>query len=157
MENKPVKPPAKAKRIRARGESAPARTPLAPEHWVEIAIDLLANEGIAGLRVEVLAKRCGVTKGISRIGRRFSPQFWSTGKKAGFVTLKKPQRLPRERKASNCILPSSSTVPAATARACRLSWRCVIGRGMTRKLRRLSKRSTCIGSTAHANFSFRAE
>ena len=51
MENKPVKPPAKAKRIRARGESAPARTPLDPEQWVEIAIDLLANEGIAGLRV----------------------------------------------------------------------------------------------------------
>ncbi len=63
MENKPVKSPVKSTRIRARGESAPARTQLDPERWIEIAIDLLASEGIAGLRVEVLAKRCGVTKG----------------------------------------------------------------------------------------------
>jgi AcrR family transcriptional regulator len=63
MENKPVKSPVKSTRIRARDESAPARTQLDPERWVEIAIDLLASEGIAGLRVEVLAKRCGVTKG----------------------------------------------------------------------------------------------
>ena len=63
MENKPVKSPVKSTRIRTRGESAPARTQLDPERWVEIAIDLLASDGIAGLRVEVLAKRCGVTKG----------------------------------------------------------------------------------------------
>ena len=63
MENKPVKSPVKSTRIRARGESAPVRTQLYPERWVEIAIDLLASDGIAGLRVEVLAKRCGVTKG----------------------------------------------------------------------------------------------
>lgn len=30
---------------------------------MEAAIDVLAHDGIAGLRVEVLAKRCGVTKG----------------------------------------------------------------------------------------------
>ncbi len=30
---------------------------------MEAAIDVLARDGIAGLRVEVLAKRCGVTKG----------------------------------------------------------------------------------------------
>ena len=63
MENKPVKSPVKLTRIRARCERAPARTQLDPERWVEIAIDLLASDGIAGLRVEVLAKRCGVTKG----------------------------------------------------------------------------------------------
>ncbi|MBK7414352.1 MAG: TetR/AcrR family transcriptional regulator [Dechloromonas sp.] len=63
MENKPVKSPVKSTRIRARGESAPVRTQPDPERWVEIAIDLLASDGIAGLRVEVLAKRCGVTKG----------------------------------------------------------------------------------------------
>ncbi|MDD2884705.1 MAG: TetR/AcrR family transcriptional regulator [Dechloromonas sp.] len=40
-----------------------ARTQLAPDSWVDAAIDVLAKEGIAGLRVEVLAKRCGVTKG----------------------------------------------------------------------------------------------
>lgn len=39
------------------------RTQLDPDRWVEAAIDVLAREGIAGLRVEVLAKRCGVTKG----------------------------------------------------------------------------------------------
>ena len=48
MENKPVKPP---------------RNQLDPEHWIEAATDVLAREGVAGLRVEVLAKQCGVTKG----------------------------------------------------------------------------------------------
>lgn len=48
MENKPVKPP---------------RHQLDPEHWIEAATDVLAREGVAGLRVEVLAKHCGVTKG----------------------------------------------------------------------------------------------
>ena len=59
MENKPVKPPSKT----ARKSPSTARTQLDPERWVETAIDVLAKEGIAGLRVEVLAKRCGVTKG----------------------------------------------------------------------------------------------
>lgn len=63
MENKPVKSPAKSARSRTRGDALPARTQLDPERWVEIAIDVLAKEGIAGLRIEVLAKRCGVTKG----------------------------------------------------------------------------------------------
>lgn len=31
--------------------------------WVEAAIDVLAKGGVGGLRVEVLAKTCGVTKG----------------------------------------------------------------------------------------------
>jgi AcrR family transcriptional regulator len=31
--------------------------------WIAAAIDTLADEGMAGLRVEALAKRCGVTKG----------------------------------------------------------------------------------------------
>lgn len=40
-----------------------ARTTLDREQWVEIATDVLSNDGVSGLRVEVLAKRCGVTKG----------------------------------------------------------------------------------------------
>lgn len=43
--------------------AATPRNTLAPAHWIEKAIDVLASEGIAGLRVEVLAKRCKVTKG----------------------------------------------------------------------------------------------
>lgn len=31
--------------------------------WIAAAIETLADEGMAGLRVEALAKRCGVTKG----------------------------------------------------------------------------------------------
>ncbi|HNI73941.1 MAG TPA: TetR family transcriptional regulator, partial [Accumulibacter sp.] len=31
--------------------------------WVEAAIDLLAEQGVAGMRIEVLAKTFGVTKG----------------------------------------------------------------------------------------------
>lgn len=60
MENKAVKPSLKKP---ARQKSLLPRTQLAPDHWIEKAIDVLAREGVAGLRVEVLAKACGVTKG----------------------------------------------------------------------------------------------
>lgn len=45
------------------GKPAKPRTQLDRERWIDTAIDVLANEGISGLRVEVLAKKCGVTKG----------------------------------------------------------------------------------------------
>ncbi|WP_371325044.1 TetR/AcrR family transcriptional regulator [Dechloromonas sp. ZY10] len=69
MEKKAVKvPPAKSATAPAPApgrlrRSAKPRLQLAPESWVDAAIDVLASAGIAGLRVEVLAKRCGVTKG----------------------------------------------------------------------------------------------
>ncbi len=59
MENISVKPSPKP----ARKKSAVPRTQLDPEQWIETATDVLAREGVAGLRVEVLAKLCGVTKG----------------------------------------------------------------------------------------------
>lgn len=63
MENKPVKPSMKSSSSGASRRTNPPRTQLDPERWVETAIDVLAREGVSGLRVEVLAKRCGVTKG----------------------------------------------------------------------------------------------
>jgi AcrR family transcriptional regulator len=39
------------------------RTQLDRQAWIGAAIDILANEGVAGIRVEVLAKRLEVTKG----------------------------------------------------------------------------------------------
>ncbi|HLO62267.1 MAG TPA: TetR/AcrR family transcriptional regulator [Azonexus sp.] len=63
MENKPVKSPIKTSPAKTRSRVTPARTQLDPERWVDAAIDVLAKEGVTGLRVEVLAKRCGVTKG----------------------------------------------------------------------------------------------
>lgn len=63
MENKPVKPTTKLRKSATASAASPSRVQLAPERWVDVAIDVLAREGIAGLRVEVLAKRCGVTKG----------------------------------------------------------------------------------------------
>ena len=63
MENKPVKPLIKSSSVKARKGDVVARTQLDPERWVDEAIDVLAREGVTGLRVEVLAKRCGVTKG----------------------------------------------------------------------------------------------
>lgn len=63
MENKPVKPPVKSTPSRARSEPRTARTQLDPDRWIDSAIDVLARDGVAGLRVEVLAKHCGVTKG----------------------------------------------------------------------------------------------
>ena len=59
MENNSVKPPAQSP---GRKKTAP-RTQLDRRNWIDGAIDVLAREGVAGLRVEVLAKRCGVTKG----------------------------------------------------------------------------------------------
>lgn len=59
MENIPVKSPPRA----ARRKTPAPRTQLDRNDWVEAAIDVLAKEGVTGLRVEVLAKRCGVTKG----------------------------------------------------------------------------------------------
>lgn len=60
MENKPVKPSSTKPGVR---KTINTRTQLDPERWVDTAIDVLAREGVSGLRVEVLAKRCGVTKG----------------------------------------------------------------------------------------------
>lgn len=51
METTPVKP-----------RRAP-RVQLDRQDWIEAATDVLAKEGISGLRIEVLAKTCGVTKG----------------------------------------------------------------------------------------------
>ncbi|HEX6733526.1 MAG TPA: TetR/AcrR family transcriptional regulator [Azonexus sp.] len=67
MENKAVKstaiPTAIPEAETRPGRTRSPRTQLDPERWVMAAIDVLARDGIAGLRVEVLAKRCGVTKG----------------------------------------------------------------------------------------------
>ena len=41
----------------------PARIQLDRETWIEAATEVLAEAGVGGVRVEVLAKRCGVTKG----------------------------------------------------------------------------------------------
>lgn len=54
----PVKPPPEKK-----PRTSVARTQLDRNDWIEAAIDILAQEGLSGMRVEVLAKRCGVTKG----------------------------------------------------------------------------------------------
>ncbi len=46
-----------------RRKLASPRVQLDRENWIESAIDVLARDGVGGLRIEVLAKRCGVTKG----------------------------------------------------------------------------------------------
>lgn len=43
--------------------AAKAKVQLDRTAWIKTAIDVLSEEGITGVRVEVLAKRCGVTKG----------------------------------------------------------------------------------------------
>ncbi|MBK7646234.1 MAG: TetR/AcrR family transcriptional regulator [Betaproteobacteria bacterium] len=63
MENKPVKSAIITPSLKLRSRVAAARTQLDPERWVNEATDVLARDGISGLRVEVLAKKCGVTKG----------------------------------------------------------------------------------------------
>lgn len=39
------------------------RTQLGRSEWIEAATSVLAEKGVEGMRVEVLAKHCGVTKG----------------------------------------------------------------------------------------------
>jgi AcrR family transcriptional regulator len=46
-----------------KADKASARATLDRDEWIEAAIDLLAEEGVQGMRVEVLAKNFGVTKG----------------------------------------------------------------------------------------------
>ncbi len=59
MEKMSVKPPARS----PRRKMATPRPQLDRTNWIENAIDVLARDGVAGLRIEVLAKHCGVTKG----------------------------------------------------------------------------------------------
>lgn len=66
MENTSVNSSTEKKPARRSKSATPgvvARTPLDRTGWIEAAINALAKEGLAGLRVEVLAKACGVTKG----------------------------------------------------------------------------------------------
>ena len=57
-----VKPSPSSARTKRRAPAA-TRTQLDQDSWIDTAIDVLASDGVNGLRVEVLAKRCGVTKG----------------------------------------------------------------------------------------------
>jgi len=59
MEMNSVNPPARP----VRRKLASPRTQLDRANWIENAVDILARDGVGGLRVEVLAKHCGVTKG----------------------------------------------------------------------------------------------
>jgi AcrR family transcriptional regulator len=59
METSSVNPPSRV----GRRKLASPRIQLDRGNWIENAIDVLAQDGVGGLRVEVLAKRCGVTKG----------------------------------------------------------------------------------------------
>ena len=47
----------------ARSADEAPRSQLDRQSWIDAAIDVLANDGLDGLRVETLAKRCKVTKG----------------------------------------------------------------------------------------------
>jgi AcrR family transcriptional regulator len=44
-------------------EKTSARVTLDRDGWIEAAIDVLAEQGVQGMRIEVLAKNFGVTKG----------------------------------------------------------------------------------------------
>lgn len=63
MENNTVKPSTSPQPLKPRRRTTAPRTQLDRQRWVDIAIDMLAQEGVSGMRIEVLAKRCGVTKG----------------------------------------------------------------------------------------------
>ena len=47
----------------SRTKSEPGRTQLDREAWIKASLAILAEKGLDGIRVEVLAKRLKVTKG----------------------------------------------------------------------------------------------
>lgn len=58
--------PAKARASRkpvAAATADPARVSLTPDNWIQAATDLLVDQGIDSVRVDVLSKRMGVTRG----------------------------------------------------------------------------------------------
>ena len=58
--------PAKARAPRkpvASVAADPARVSLTPDNWIQAATDLLVDQGIDSVRVDVLSKRMGVTRG----------------------------------------------------------------------------------------------
>ncbi|HRE87182.1 MAG TPA: TetR/AcrR family transcriptional regulator, partial [Accumulibacter sp.] len=46
-----------------KADKSSARVTLDRNEWIEAAIDVLAEQGVQGMRIEVLAKNFGVTKG----------------------------------------------------------------------------------------------
>jgi AcrR family transcriptional regulator len=62
MENTPVKPSGGSAR-KMMIDNRRSRLPLCRADWISAATEVLARAGVTGLRVEVLAKRRGVTKG----------------------------------------------------------------------------------------------
>lgn len=70
-----------------RAEAPAVRTALDREVWIEAAIGTLAEDGVAGVRVEALAKSLGVTKGSFYWHFRDRPdllaavlEFWKQGR-----------------------------------------------------------------------------
>jgi AcrR family transcriptional regulator len=57
------KPIVNPQRQFSRRKLATPRAQLDRSQWIEGAIDLIADNGVNGLRVETLARQCGVTKG----------------------------------------------------------------------------------------------
>ena len=57
-----VEPPRSGKAAPAKGDDA-ARGSLTPDSWIDAATDVLADHGIDGVRVDVLARTIGVTRG----------------------------------------------------------------------------------------------
>ena len=55
--------PARKSKTRQPQEAETARTSLTPAAWVEAATEVLVDEGIDHVRIDVLAKRMGVTRG----------------------------------------------------------------------------------------------
>jgi len=45
-----------------KAEKTRPRAPLDRSGWIEAAIEVLAEQGVQGMRIEVLAKNFGVTK-----------------------------------------------------------------------------------------------
>lgn len=55
--------PARGRKAAATAPEDSTRAPLTPERWIEAATDVLADHGIDSVRVDVLARTLGVTRG----------------------------------------------------------------------------------------------
>jgi AcrR family transcriptional regulator len=98
------------------------RQQLDREAWIKAALDILAEKGLDGIRVEVLAKRLRVTKGSFywhfKDRRDLLDAVLETWKEGRIKDIQKQTRAVPARNCRGPTTSSRSTAPTAAARAC---------------------------------------
>jgi AcrR family transcriptional regulator len=115
----------------------PVRTMLDRDAWIKAAIAVLAEHGADGLRVEVLAKRLGVTKGSFywhfKDRRDLQDEVLALWKDGRIRDIRKQTQSEPGARSPPCSTPSRSIPRRATARASPSKPPCATGRAAMRQ------------------------